>query len=262
MIAAVVKLPSLGIISCCVVFWHHTECTIKFQALYFLCHIFPVFLSPPLPTQRLGFIYRSAMFCRNTHLDELKQQKLCVWGGGRLGWRAKQLTQHSAGRGHHPDLGLEQDRGMSWEVASRLVSGWWRGTGLQTRRFRAESGYTCLLFCWESEDLTHIFVVKCRFTWLWLRASISHRICCSEAKVTDLRSYTRNESFYQTVHLCIWPLSLMSCLVSVSLRLSEFHSHFSFAPQAAPHFTFFMHHSFCCCRFNFTSVCCTLLASK
>lgn len=109
---------------------------------------------------------------------------------------------------------------MSCEVTSRLVSGWWRGAGLQTRRVRE------LPVCYSAEraKVPHTFSrlnqSTRRLTCLLLLVSVVHRICCREAKVTVLRSCGRNESSYQTVRVCIWRLSLMSCLVSVSLSFT------------------------------------------
>ena len=55
-----------------------------------------------------------------------------------------------------------------------------------------------------------------------------------EAEVLVFEKAVRERRGYMS--LCVWPLSLLSRLVSVTTHLSEPRSHFSFAPRSAPPF--------------------------
>lgn len=117
--------------------------------------------------------------------------------------------QHLAGRVHHLNLDLEQGGFQRY-----LVSGWWPGTGLQTTRFGADSGVYLFVILLREQDLTHNFVVKSEHMQFYVVSIFPEKL---KWQIWEARAETRAH-----IKLCVRPLSLTSCLVRVSLCLSEF----------------------------------------
>lgn len=131
------------------------------------------------------------------------------------------VVSWAAGGGHHPDLDPQQDPGMLGQGGVGQQTGVW--LGLQTRPSRAQSGCMSSLFCWQSDSLTRmVLMVKSEDT--IFKALVAFRVRLSQTlpprsesgSLEELHEKKRGYS-----NLCIWPLSLMSRLVSVSLRVSQ-----------------------------------------
>ena len=132
----------------------------KWCAKYFVIQIvvvFTVYLMVPVIHKSQSSIsttcktLKPADVLLSSCFEELEGQKLCVRReSGRLGWEAK---QHSACGGHHLDL--EQDRGMWRGVTSRLVSGCWGGTRLESTCFWRQSQGKPLCYSAEKPKTTH-----------------------------------------------------------------------------------------------------------
>lgn len=159
---------------------------------------------------------------QNAGLDKPKRQKMSVGGCQGDGSRVKLLAGLSWQRASPgPAAGPGHVAGGNQQACVRLVTGHW----VTNQTFFWQSQAIPLCYSDEKAKATHIYLwpnqnTRCLMC-LLLLVTVFHRICCWEAKVTDLRSYIETRVY---IKLCVCEFGhCHSChvlLVSLSVSLS------------------------------------------